>query len=88
MLLHLILSLAEIIDIEIALGYTSTKVLLVIGRIKCISFPTSVRLIPALGVTLLLAEDTISLVSGMASGILLLTFSGVRLEFVAINPRA
>ena len=79
MIMHLIISLAELIDSSVAIGYTPTKILLVIWRIKCIWFLTSVRLVPALGVTLLLAEDTISLGSAMAIGLLLFNISGFRL---------
>ena len=46
------------------------------------------RLVTTLGVTLLLAEDTIALGAAMAIGLLLFALYGVSLEFISSNPRA
>ena len=86
-ILHLLLGLAELIASGVALVYTFFQVLIGICRIKCTSFLTGVRLVPTRRLPFIIAEYKIALGVAMASGLLLLTLSGVRIAFLTINPR-
>ena len=82
-----LLSIAEIIDSRITFSYTSIHVLLVIDRFKLITLLTGVRLIPELGLSCPLAENTIVLGAAIDSIFLLFTIYVVMISFLPSKPR-
>ena len=87
-ILYLLLGIVEIIYSIIAIGQTSILILIgLLGGRKCVALINTLRLVPALWITVIIAKDTLALYAAMTSGILpSLTRFGI--IFLAKNPGA
>ena len=87
LLLNLLFSLVELLEINTVLGKMSIQVLIVIRGVKCIALLTGTRLEPVLGISYILAYNTVAMGDVMSIGIMFIIISRVGFVLIASNPK-